>query len=107
MQLPGFPDDRATLARPKRILLIDAHTAFRQALAILIVQTGIAADVRQARTLQEPCQDPVDVDLIVIALDRVDAQDVAFLNEVRRHHPRTRILGLANATGQATDAAAG
>lgn len=106
MQAPGFADDRSSSFPSKRILLLDAHSAFRQALAIMIAQEGIAADVRQAGTVEEGYQALADVDLVVVNLTSAAEQGRAFLDEVAILDRRASILGLDSTTDQWITAAA-
>jgi len=106
MQAPGFADDRSSSFPSKRILLLDAHSAFRQALAIMIAQEGIAADVRQAGTVEEGYQALADVDLVVVNLTSAAEQGRAFLDEVAIQDRRASILGLDSTTDQWITAAA-
>ena len=96
MILPRFSADGATATGTTCLLLIDPHTAFRQALAILLTEGRSTTVIRHARTLEEGCRALAGVVCVFVALDPVDQPSVAFLHDVRLRHPHCPILVLTH-----------
>ena len=100
MILPRFSANGATATGTTCLLLIDPHTAFRQALAILLTEGSSTTVIRHARTLEEGCRALAGVDCVFVTLDPVDQPSATFLHEVRRRHPHCPILVLTHSTGR-------
>jgi DNA-binding NarL/FixJ family response regulator len=102
MLLPSLSTNGATTTGTTCLLLIDPHTAFRQALAILLTQGSSTTVIRHACTLEEGCRALVGVDCVAVALDLADQPSMVFLHEVRVRHPHCPILMLTHSAGETT-----
>ncbi len=80
----------------KRVLLIEDHTVFRQALAILIDRQPRFRVVAQAGSLAEGLRKaPEGFDLAIADLSVPDADGVDLVAGLRDANPHTGVLGLS------------
>ena len=89
-----------------RVVLIDDHTAFRQALALLVAHQLELTVVAQAGTVAEGQRMLPEGDLAVVDVALPDGSGVELVRHLQRVHPTGRILTLASpsdveATGEA------
>jgi RNA polymerase sigma factor (sigma-70 family) len=82
-----------------RILLVDDHTAFRQALAFLFERDPEITVIKQAGSVAEARPLLHDVDVAVVDIDLPDGTGIDLINEVRAAHRHTKVLVL---TGSAS-----
>jgi DNA-binding NarL/FixJ family response regulator len=100
--LPSLSANIATATGTTCLLLIDPHTAFRQALAILLTHGRSTTVIRHVGTLEEGRRALAGADCVVVTLDLADQPSAAFLHEVRVQHPHRPILVLTRSTGGTT-----
>ena len=87
----------------KHILLVDAHSAFRQALACVLEHDREQPVVVQAGTLAEGQQRLAAVDLAVVDRELPDGSGDDLVRVLRRVSPQTRVVALVPAPmGKAT-----
>ena len=87
--------------KPLRVMLVEDHTAFRQALALLLSSEPDLEVVAQAGSLAEARQalleGRLDVALLDLALPDGDGSDL--IGELRRRNPGVSIVVLSAAMG--------
>ncbi|HEY0602640.1 MAG TPA: response regulator transcription factor [Herpetosiphonaceae bacterium] len=82
-----------------RVLLVDDHTAFRQALGFVIDREQDIRVVKQAGSVVEASLLGGQVDVAVVDIDLPDGSGIELINELRKAQPGTKILVL---TGSAS-----
>jgi len=94
-------------ARPLRIMLVEDHTSFRQALAFMldrdpsfevVAQAGTLADARRILDERET-QEGIDAAVIDLALP--DGNGADFIGDLRSHNPALEVLVLSATLSQA------
>src|SRR4051812_146720 len=90
-------ESRCSLARCEgapsvRILLVDDHTAAREALAAVLDRLDDLVVVGQAGSLEEARRMLADVDVAVLGLRLPDGHGTDLISDLRRHNPATRAL---------------
>ena len=94
-------------ARPLRIMLVEDHISFRQALAFMldrdpgfevVAQAGTLAEARRGLDERET-QEGVDAAVIDLALP--DGNGVDLIGDLRSHNPDLRVLVLSATLSQA------
>ena len=94
-------------ARPLRVMLVEDHTTFRQALAFMLDQDPGFEVVAQAGTLAEArrgmegreAQEGIDAAIIDLALP--DGNGADLIGDLRSHNPDLRVLVLSATLSQA------
>ena len=95
-------------ARPLRIMLVEDHVSFRQALAFMldrdpnfevVAQAGSLAEARRGLDGRETLE---GIDAAVIDLALPDGNGVDLVGELRRHNPGVTVLVLSATLSQAT-----
>lgn len=85
----------------KRVLLIEDHTAFRQALAFLIDQQPSFRVVAQADSLAESLRHASeDFDVAVVDLSVPGGDGVDLVAELRKTNPHAGVLALSRRRGR-------
>ncbi len=79
-----------------RVVLIDDHTAFRQALASLVDHQLDLTVVGQVGTVAEGQRVLPEGDLAVVDVTLLDGSGVELVRHLQRVHPAGRILALAS-----------
>jgi DNA-binding NarL/FixJ family response regulator len=77
-----------------RVLLLEDHTSFRQALAFMLDREPDLTVVGQAGTLAEARDQLADIDVAVVDLDLPDGDGLALLRELRAASLRSAVLVL-------------
>ena len=77
-----------------RVLLVEDHTSFRQALAFMLDREPDLTVVGQAGTLAEARDQLADIDVAVVDLDLPDGDGLALLRELRAASLRSAVLVL-------------
>ena len=87
--------------RTLRVMLVEDHVAFRQALALLLSHEPDIEVVAQAGSLAEAREAPVDgcLDVVVLDLALPDGDGSDLIGELRRRNPGVSILVLSAAMG--------
>jgi DNA-binding NarL/FixJ family response regulator len=87
--------------KPLRVMLVEDHTAFRQALALLLSSEPDLEVVAQAESLAEARQALLEVRLDVAVLDLAlpDGHGSDLIGELRRRNPGVSIVVLSAAMG--------
>ncbi len=94
-------------ARPLRIMLVEDHTTFRQALAFMLEQdpdfevVAQAGSLAEARRVLDGTASPEGIDAAVIDLALPDGNGVDLVGELRRHNPGVTVLVLSATLSQA------
>ncbi len=94
-------------ARPLRIMLVEDHVSFRQALAFMLDQDPGFEVVTQAGTLAEARRDLDEretqegIDAAVIDLALPDGNGVDLIGDLRSHNPDLTVLVLSATLSQA------
>ena len=95
-------------AKPLRIMLVEDHVSFRQALAFMldrdpnfevVAQAGSLAEARRGLDGRETLG---GIDAAVIDLALPDGNGVDLVGELRRHNPGVTVLVLSATLSQAT-----
>ena len=83
--------------KPLRVMLVEDHTAFRQALALLLSHEPDLEVVAQAGSLAEARQALLEgrLDVAVLDLALPDGDARALIGELRRSNPGVRIVVLS------------
>ncbi len=88
-------------SRPLRVMLVEDHAAFRQALAFLLTNEPDLEVVAQAGSLAEAREaldeDGLDVAVLDLALPDGDGSDL--IGELRRRNPGVSVVVLSAAMG--------
>lgn len=82
-----------------RVLLVDDHTAFRQALGFMIDREQDIRVIKQAGSVTEAGLLGDQVDVAVVDIDLPDGSGIELINKLHRGQPGTKILVL---TGSAS-----
>jgi DNA-binding NarL/FixJ family response regulator len=94
-------------ARPLRVMLVEDHTTFRQALAFMLDRDPGFEVVAQAGTLAEARRDLDEretqegIDAAVIDLALPDGNGVDLIGDLRSHNPDLTVLVLSATLSQA------
>jgi two-component system nitrate/nitrite response regulator NarL len=94
-------------ARPLRVMLVEDHTTFRQALAFMLDRDPGFEVVAQAGTLAEARRDLDEretqegIDAAVIDLALPDGDGVDLIGDLRSHNPDLTVLVLSATLSQA------
>ena len=94
-------------ARPLRVMLVEDHITFRQALAFMLDQDPGFAVVAQSGTLAEARRDLDEretqegIDAAVIDLALPDGNGVDLIGDLRSHNPDLTVLVLSATLSQA------
>jgi DNA-binding NarL/FixJ family response regulator len=84
-----------------RIILLEDHTTFRQALAFTLGREPDLAVVAQAGTLAEGrAALDIGIDIAVTDLDLPDGDGADFIRDLRQRHPRAQVLVLTASAGR-------
>lgn len=89
-----------------RVLLVDDHAAFRQALAFVLGRNGAAHQVLEAGSIAEARPLLPQAGLAVVDLQLPDGDGLDLVRELRRVNPDCPILVLSGTAGRAQAAAA-
>ncbi len=77
------------------VVLVEDHASFRQAIAFLLDREDGFRVVAQAGTLAEARRLPAEeVDLAVVDLHLPDGKGTEFVEDLRKHNPRSIVLVL-------------
>ncbi len=77
------------------IVLVEDHASFRQAIAFMLDREDALRVVAQAGTLAEARRLPAEeVDLAVVDLHLPDGNGTEFVEDLRKHNPRSIVLVL-------------
>ena len=87
--------------KPLRVMLVEDHTAFRQALALLLSSEPDLEVVAQAGSLAEARQSLLEgrLDVAVLDLALPDGDGTDLIGELRRRNPGVSIVVLSAAMG--------
>jgi DNA-binding NarL/FixJ family response regulator len=87
--------------KPLRVMLVEDHTAFRQALALLLSSEPDLEVVAQAESLAEARQALLEgrLDVAVLDLALPDGHGSDLIGELRRRNPGVSIVVLSAAMG--------
>ncbi len=88
--------------RPIRVMLVEDHAAFRQALALLLSHESDLEVVAQAGSLaqaREALLDAGRLDVALLDLALPDGDGTDLIGELRRRHPGISIVVLSAAMG--------
>jgi DNA-binding NarL/FixJ family response regulator len=102
------PLDRAT-TEPIRVLLVEDHSAFRQALALTLAFEPDIRVVGQARSMTEArclIRSGTAIDVAVLDLDLPDGHGADLIHELHAVHPAAHALVLTANTGHRVQAEA-
>lgn len=83
-----------------RILLIDDHTAFRQALAFVLEREQDVASIKQAGSVAEAGPLLNDVDVAVVDIDLPDGNGIQIINALRARQPHAKVLVLTGSANR-------
>jgi RNA polymerase sigma factor (sigma-70 family) len=83
-----------------RILLVDDHTAFRQALAFVLEREQDVASIKQAGSVAEASLLLSDVDVAVVDIDLPDGSGVQIINALRARQPHVKVLVLTGSANR-------
>lgn len=89
-----------------RVLLVEDHSAFRQALAFMINREPDLEVAGQAGSVAEAREQLADVDVAVVDLDLGDGSGVELIPELRRVNPEGMVLVLTASSNRSQVAAA-
>jgi len=83
-----------------RILLVDDHTAFRQALAFVLEREQDVASIKQAGSVAEAGPLMNDVDVAVVDIDLPDGNGIQIINALRAKQPHAKVLVLTGSANR-------
>ena len=83
-----------------RILLVDDHTAFRQALGFVLEREQDVASIKQAGSVAEASLLLNDVDVAVVDIDLPDGNGVQIINALRAKQPHAKVLVLTGSANR-------
>jgi DNA-binding NarL/FixJ family response regulator len=89
-------------ARKLRLLLVDGHLVFRQALARVLAAEECVASVHGAGTFDEAISAPVRADVCLLEVDLSDASGLDLIPELTARHPGISIILLTACRDQVT-----
>jgi DNA-binding NarL/FixJ family response regulator len=82
-------------AKPVRVMLVEDHDSFRQALAFLLNLEPDFVVASQASSLMEARTDLEEIDLAVVDLALPDGEGIELLEDLRRANPDVTVLILS------------
>lgn len=82
-------------AKPDRVMLVEDHDSFRQALAFLLNLEPDFVVASQASSLMEARTDLEEIDLAVVDLALPDGEGIELLEDLRRANPHVTVLILS------------
>lgn len=77
-----------------RVMLVEDHAAFRQALAFMLNRESDMTVVRQAGTVAEAREDMSGVDVAVVDINLPDGTGIELISDLRRANPEGMVLVL-------------
>ena len=91
-----------------RVMLVEDHAPFRQAIAFILDREAGIELVAQAGTLEEARRflAEQDVDVAILDLHLPDGNGSDLIGEIREDHPRASVLLLSMSPGEAEEAGA-